>query len=318
MRAGCRATQGALFSLAAIRSSRVATDAVLDVMRSSISPESYDKYMGQNINFMLWLYNNDELCEDILHDWMIEKLHAAKREDDSSDATKKSLTNQRKACKEAIDGIRKGDSSTFPLIIQRLTFNVFSHYLTTKKKKDGSYLSKSHYGSLRSSFVYLFTLCGESIDPKFEKDLSQFMSGMKRKSAKQKAESGESLDEGKKPMSFDVYKKMCEILYKGCGGEGKSDYLFAHAFLTLEWNLMARSDNCLNMHVSHVQWYEDSLLFFFGKSKTNPTGEKSNEPWHVYVNPHNPFICPVLALSKYLLSNTDIVKDGKHIAEIIT
>ena len=68
---------------------------------------------------------------------------------------------------------------------------------------------------------------------------------------------------------------------------------------------MTHSDNCLNMHVSHVQWYEDSLLFFFGKSKTNPTGEKSNEPWHVYANPHNPFICPVLALSKYLLSNAD-------------
>ena len=41
------------------------------------------------------------------------------------------------------------------------------------------------------------------------------MSGMKRKTAKQKAESGVSLEERKKPMSFDVYKKMCKIPYKG-------------------------------------------------------------------------------------------------------
>ena len=113
----------------------VATDTVLDIMRSSVSSESYDKYMGQNINFMLWLYNNDELCEDILHDWMIEKLHAAKREDDSSDATKKSHTNQRKACKEAIDGIRKGDSSTFPLLFRDLHSMCFHTILQQRKRR---------------------------------------------------------------------------------------------------------------------------------------------------------------------------------------
>ena len=138
------------------------------------------------------------------------------------------------------------------------------------------------------------------------------MSGIKRKSAKQKAESGVSLEEGKKPVSFAVYKKMCEILYKG-NGESRSDYLFAHAFLTLEWNLMARSDNCLRMHVSRFQWYGDSLQFFFGKHKHSQTGENSSEPWHVYANPKNPFICPILALSKYVFSNPDLVNDGKNL-----
>ena len=66
-------------------------------------------------------------------------------------------------------------------------------------------------------------------------------------------------------MSFSVYENMCMILYEG----DDDGYLFAHAFLTMEWNFMARADNCVNMHVNHVQWQDDCLLFFFGKSKKN-------------------------------------------------
>ena len=62
-------------------------------------------------------------------------------------------------------------------------------------------------------------------------------------------------------MSFSVYGNMCKILYEGDDDE----YLFAHAFLTMEWNFMARADNCVNMHVNHVQWQDGCLLFFFGK-----------------------------------------------------
>ena len=50
-------------------------------------------------------------------------------------------------------------------------------------------------------------------------------------------------------MSFFVYENMCKILYEGDNYE----YLFARAFLTMKWNLMARFDICVNMHVNHVQ-----------------------------------------------------------------
>ena len=83
------------------------------------------------------------------------------------------------------------------------------------------------------------------------------MSGMKRVVASDRVARGESLDEGKRPMSFAVYQKMCEILYYGEDHE----CLFAHAFLTMEWNLMARSDNCVSTSINHVQWQDGSLLF---------------------------------------------------------
>ena len=99
----------------------------------------------------------------------------------------------------------------------------------------------------------------------FNIELSQFMGRMKRTVASQKSESGESLDEGNKSMNFEVYKKICEFLFEGEG----DDYAFAHVFITLEWNLLAQSDNFLAKNVNHVQWENDSLVFYFYKTKSD-------------------------------------------------
>ena len=76
------------------------------------------------------------------------------------------------------------------------------------------------------------------------------MSGMKRVVAANRREPGASLDEGNRAMSFEVYKRLCEELYNGKGDVN----VFSHVFLTMEWNLMTRSNNCVNMHVQHIQW----------------------------------------------------------------
>ena len=107
-------------------------------------------------------------------------------------------------------------------------------------------------------------------------------------------------------MTFDVYSKMCRILYESEDDE----YLFAHAFLTMEWNLMARSDNCVSMNINNIHFQDDALILYFGKSKRNPYGDNSEKPWHVYSNPFTPHLCPVLALAKYTLSHPDLLQDG--------
>ena len=93
------------------------------------------------------------------------------------------------------------------------------------------------------------------------KEMSQFMSGIQRTMVNNEIRRGESLNEGKIPRSFSVYENVCKILYEGDDDE----YLFAHAFFTMEWNLMVRADNCVNVHVNHVQWQDDCSPFFFGK-----------------------------------------------------
>ena len=87
------------------------------------------------------------------------------------------------------------------------------------------------------------------------------MSGIQRTKVNDIITREESLNEGKRPMSVSVYENMCKNLYEGDDDE----YLFAHAFLTMEWNLMAKADNCVNMHVNYVQWQDDCLLFFVEK-----------------------------------------------------
>ena len=137
-------------------------------------------------------------------------------------------------------------------------------------------------------------------------DLSHFMVGLNRTISSEKVETGGTLDEGKRLMTFDVYNKMCEIMYIG---EDK-EYLFGYAFLTMEWNLMAQSDNYVLMSINNVQFQDDALIFYFGKSKRNPYGLDSEKPWHVYSNPLVPHICPILALTKYTLSHPDLLQDG--------
>ena len=99
--------------------------------------------------------------------------------------------------------------------------------------------------------------------------------------------------------------------------------MFAHVFLTMEWNLMARSDNCVNMHVQHIKWRSDSLIHYFGNSKVNQTRDTANDPWRVYSKPKNQTIYPVLTLSNYFFSHPDILTTyfklfpGNHQYEII-
>ena len=224
------------------------------------------------MDLILWINEQDDWREERLKDWMMERLNRVEE---------KGRKEMRASCKEALKAINKSEDNC-PIVLEKMAFNIFAHYMSTKKsKKSGGHLSATGYGGIRSALTHLYRMSGKEMEAGFKKDLSQFMSGMKRHVAAKKRESGVSLDEGKRAMSFEVYRKMCEELYSGEG----DDYLFAHAFLTMEWNLMARSDNCVNMYLQHIQWKSDCLVYYFGTSKGNQTGERAHDPWHIYSNP---------------------------------
>jgi hypothetical protein len=210
------------------------TNAVEQIMRRVVSHSSEAGYANQNTTLILWLYDNDELREELLHDWMVDVLNNTTIQDREHDegltsAKKKGKrTNTRAAIKRALQAINPTEKNS-PIILEKFTFNVFSHYLTQRKNKQQTYLSKTSYSGIRSAFVHLYRMSGVAMEEKMKQDISQFMGGMKRVVASAKATNGQSLDEGKKAMTFDVYKKLCDILYRGVG----EDYLFAHTFLTL-------------------------------------------------------------------------------------
>ena len=50
--------------------------------------------------------------------------------------------------------------------------------------------------------------------------------------------------------------------------------IFAHAFLTLTWNLICRSKNTVHIHIYHITWGSDSLIIKFAHTKTDVTCEQ--------------------------------------------
>ena len=62
----------------------------------------------------------------------------------------------------------------------------------------------------------------------------------------------------------------------------------------------------MHVHVLHISWDADCLVFCFIKSKGDQMGWNRDQEWHVYANPHNPKICPVLALVCYIFANPGI------------
>ena len=279
------------------------TDHVRGIMKAAVAENTADKYLGYNSLFLIWLYEKEELREELLLDVVVDKLHVAKKVDDHKNDS--NMSAMKKVCKEALQNTRR-ELKNSPVLLDKLTFNVYSDFLSTRKSKGENMLAVSTYGLYRSSLMELYRASGCDMNEDFKRDLHVFMGGIKRSVATEKLEKGLKLDEGKKPMSFEVYKALCKVLYKS----SKADHIFCHLMLVLEWNLMARSDNVLKMMLTHVEWRNDSLVFFFGKSKSNQEGDGSHHPWHVFSNPLEPEMCPVLTLSKYLLCFPDLMFDA--------
>lgn len=55
------------------------------------------------------------------------------------------------------------------------------------------------------------------------------------------------------------------------------------------------------MHYHHLSWSNDSLVIDLSKQKADQTGEKIT-PKHLFANPYNPSICPILALALHVFS----------------
>ena len=166
------------------------------IMKSVVAKNSAKRYDTEIIRLILWLYNDERLREDILRDTFLDRMHLVSH----------SEKEMRKECKTAIAATEKGGNNC-PIVLQKLTFNIFSHYLATRRTKANKYLSKTSYGGVRSALMHLYRLSGETISEDFNKLLREFLSGMKRTATQSKVDNGESLDEGKKQCLLKCIKK---------------------------------------------------------------------------------------------------------------
>ena len=72
-------------------------------------------------------------------------------------------------CKASLEKFNRSDDNC-PIVLEKLTFNVFSHYMSTKKsKKSGGYLSATSYGGVRSALAHMYRMSGKTMDREFKK-----------------------------------------------------------------------------------------------------------------------------------------------------
>jgi hypothetical protein len=111
---------------------------------------------------------------------------------------------------------------------------------------------------------------------------------------------------GKKPMEYSLYK----VLSKSFLEYRDPEYVLGHFFLTVCWNLMCHASNAVNIHFSHLEWKEDALGVYFAQMENDQTGERPCGPRHVYANPLDPSICPILALGLYLICFPNVLEES--------
>lgn len=109
-----------------------------------------------------------------------------------------------------------------------------------------------------------------------------------------------SIKEGRSKLSFPGYNSICEHLMKTKPQQKRNRWaegIFGWVFMTLCWNLMSRGENVRSVMLKHFDWKNDCMTVTFAKHKGDATGEGLGNEKHVYANPLNPHICPILALA---------------------
>jgi len=294
-------------------------------------------YKSRNVSFMIWLFKGNRY-HDLISTEVLAKMNDADTKDKATTTKKgkrsKKRTHLRTVCTESLTSSHPSDPTSHPLNVGRLSFAIFSRYLSTFKKSVPANKSKSatveateeevdvrisetvtirlassSYSASCSALSYLFSESGISKDfnettKELWTKLSAYNKGMRRVGGKEKRLLGLSTEEGKKPLPFAAYKYLAKVLFES----KKAEHVGAHAFLIIAWNLISRAEFVIGSNIEAIWWQGDAIMFDVGATKTDQEGVRNiDHPWHIYSNHEDPFICPLLALARYLIDHPNVL-----------
>ncbi len=267
--------------------------AVESSKKARVKDSSRKAYAYSNVRLIQWLSANDRaLLND---DWVAVV---------AKDAVKKVPHDGRLTddFKKAMQGrLLQFDVRLPPLHFGRVTTATFLqwvHSLTTEYDA-----ASGHRSAVRG----LFKDFGATLPAKWDDETGAAFQGLKRKQAQARAEGkSKKQSKGKKPMEFGLY---C-ALAKNMWASNKTVTAFNVIYMLLCWNLMARSANVTKICFEHFDWKDDAMTILFCTTKTDQGGDRTH-PRHVYANPLKPEICPILALSVYLILGEFLPNDTK-------
>ena len=261
-----------------------------EVKSNKLNHATRVQYLSGNTAFIIFLFEN---YPEVLIPHFLESYKSVKEVEE-----KKLFV---KFVKESLEMSR-----VCPIDIKAFKVEVFMTYLLSLKRSDGNFFSYSCYDGKRSALMHLFSESGIVFDMKSKIELSDMMVGLKKSIAKENSKKGLRTVEGKEHMTFDVYKLTCQLLVE----DGSPECIFCLCFLTLQWNLISRSEATESISFSQMTWESDHLKIYFARHKSDQIGLNKDEARHVYSNPCCPVVCPVRALASYCLAFPLVFIDG--------
>jgi hypothetical protein len=200
--------------------------------------------------------------------------------------------------------------------IDAITPSKYMGYIMSLKGRGANrHLSKSSYGNKRAALFHLFRLHNRvGFTDVFRGEIGGLFKGFYRTIVQNRSIINNPTDEpinneGKLPMSVELYKEICGWLM----AYGTADGVFAYCYLIITWNLACRAQNTADIRFKDISWSTcfDAFSISFGHSKTDQLGEEAKYIRHIYANPMSKeatenetetVVCPVFAMAVYLTS----------------
>ena len=261
-------------------------DLIKDLRSGCVSQSSKNLYESANILFLLYIY---KFKTNLMHKTWIRTLRSfSYGVTDKKKCDKKLKTTLKKL-------LRKADETCPPIDFKTYSAKEFMMYLLSLETKNKKRLSSSSYSGKRSAYFHLCRIYSANQNEEFINQITILFKGLKRRIAREKQDGDGKIQTGKTPMSFPLYRRFCEFMLK----DRTLESIWARAFFTMTWNLICRSTNTCTIHLHHMEWENDCLCIFFAHMKNDQYGDRKKDPRHVYSNPLDPVVCPILALAIY-------------------
>lgn len=172
-------------------------------------------------------------------------------------------------------------------------------FIASKKiKSNGMHSSFANLRKYHDAVLFGAERAKTPLPPSYLEQMPTFLLSCKKEAVVAKRNG--TLDEQEAdPISFELYKKIC-------GWMIEANDIFAWAWMTTEWNLMARTASVELLGLCNMKTSVDAIVIKFYDSKMDGGGDKVT-PKHCYANPIDPSICMFTALGCYLATKGEIV-----------
>lgn len=173
------------------------------------------------------------------------------------------------------------------------------HFLNNVKvSKGGGVPNQGTYDSYRSALKQIWNGrvnrdC-RLMPAALEREIARLYKGIKRTNT-ERAVAGE-IDE-KEPFDIHLMRELGSQLLKSSLKEAP----FVHVFMLMAWNMTARAGSISDLLVQNIHIKDDALGIMLAQTKNGQNSERKKPTRHVYANPIEPELCPILALSLHLM-----------------